>query len=177
MHCFLSGHGSAEEGRGDTNARVVQEVSKLNEMRKVMILTMFIAVTLLSNLSAVYAAYGLWYTTGSAQCLIPDSSTWARIRVYLLKKGTPLIPYIGYFELICSDGDFEHEPPQPQTVTQTVITTTKPTNWRIVWTFVANGYVACEASASGSGFPAKVPTPVCDPDLYEATVTISAPIH
>jgi len=140
-------------------------------MRKVTILTIFITVTLLSNLSAVYAAYGLWYTTGSAQCKIADSSTWARIRVYLLKKETPLIPYIGYFELICSDGDTDH----PQTVTQTAITTTKPTNWRIEWTFIANGYVTCAVSASGSGFPAKVPTPGCKP--YEATVTISAPIH
>ena len=80
-------------------------------------------------------------------------------------KEPPLIPYIGYFELICYNN----------TATQTVTTTTKPTNWRIEWTFMNDGNVACLASASGSDFPAKVPTPKCYP--YEATVTTSAPIH
>ena len=129
---------------------------------------MFTVLTVLSSFSTVYAAYGLWYTTGSAKCDMPEgSSVWARVRVYLLKKQTPLIPYIGYFELLCMYNN---------TATQTVITTTKPTNWRIEWTFVKpDGYVACTDSASGSGFPAKVPTPGCDPN--EATITISAPIH
>ena len=132
-----------------------------------MILTLFTVVTLLSNFSVAYAAYGLWYTTGSVQCNMPDgSNAMARVKVYLLKKQTFLLPF-GYFELICSWNN---------TATQTVITTTKPTNWKIEWTFLNDdGYVACRAYDDGSGFPAKVPTPGCDP--YEATVSINAPTH
>ena len=143
----------------------------MNGMRKVMILAMFTLVIALSNFSIAYARYGLWYTTASVQCNLPeDSSVTARARVYLLKKGAPLIPHIGYFELICS---YNH------TATRTGITTTKPTNWRIVWLFVGV-MPTCLNSTSGSSFPVTVSNlelrpPTCSP--YEAIVTIDVPTH
>jgi hypothetical protein len=139
-------------------------------MRKVMILAMFTLVIALSNFSIAYARYGLWYTTASVQCNLPeDSSILARARVYLLKKQMSLLPF-GYFELICS---------WKNSATQTVSTTTKPTDWRIVWLFVGVT-PTCLNSTSGSSFPVTVsnlelPPPTCSP--YEAIVTIDVPTH
>ena len=143
----------------------------MNGMRKLMILVMFTLVIVLSNFSIAYARYGLWYTTASVQCKLPeDSSVTARARVYLLKKEESLASPFQYFELICS---------WKNNATQTGITTTKPTNWRIVWLFVGVT-PTCMNSTSGSSFPVTVsnlnlPPPTCSP--YEAIVTIDVPTH
>jgi hypothetical protein len=142
----------------------------VNGMRKVMMLVMFTLVIVLSNFSIAYGRYGLWYTTASLRCNLPeDSSIVARARVYLLKKQTSLLPF-GYFELICS---------WKNSATQTVSTATKPTDWRIEWRFVGVT-PTCVNSTSGSTFPVTVsnlvvPEPNCSP--YEAIVTINVPTH
>jgi len=145
------------------NTRILQEVSNLNRMRNVMMLTMFTVLTLLSSLSTVHAAYGLWYTTGSLKCDFPDGSIIARVKVYLLKKGASLLPFP--LDLICSYTNSD---------TETGITTTKPTSWRVEWLFLVNGYEACRFSTSDSGFPVTVDNK-CFPG--QATVTIGAPTH
>mgnify|MGYP001122431721 CR=1 FL=1 len=137
----------------------------MNGIRKVLILTIFTALTLLSSFPTLYAAYGLWYTTGNVQCSFPDGSTVARVKVHLLKKQTSLVPPYGYFELLCSYSNSD---------TKTVTTTAKPTGWKIEWLFLVNGYEACRASTSGTGFPVTADNESCP---QKATVTISAPTH
>ena len=148
-----------------------REVGNVNGMRNVMILAMFTLVMVLSNFSTVYARYGLWYTTASVQCNLPeDSPVTARARVYLLKQEKSLPSPFSYFELICSWKNSDKE---------TAITTTKPTDWRIVWLFVGV-WPTCVNSTSGRGFPVTVsnldvPAPNCSP--YEAIVTVDVPTH
>lgn len=163
--------GAPRKGAMTVNTQMFREVSNLNGMRKVMMLAMFTLVIVLTNFSIAYARYGLWYTTASLQCKLPeDSSVVARARVYLLdKKQTPLLPF-GYFELICSWDNSDK---------QTAITTTKPTDWTIVWLFVGVT-PTCVNSTSGRGFPVTVsnldvPAPNCSP--YEAIVTVDVPTH
>lgn len=158
---------SAEEGRGDTNARFASEVIKLNEMRKVMIFIMFVGVTLLSSFSTVYAAYGLWYTSATVKCdFAPDSNVIARVKVYLLKRQSSLLPYPGYFELLCSYANSD---------TEVGITTNKPTGWRVEWIFLVDGYSSCPGSKLGSSFPATLELKC---STYNATVVaIAAPTH
>ena len=135
----------------------------MNKMRNVVVVTIFTVLTLLTSFSTVYAAYGLWYTTGSVQCNFRDGSTIVRVKVYLLKKGAYLLPFP--LDLICSYTNSD---------TETGITTTKPTSWKVEWLFLVNGHEVCRFSSSGSGFPARVDNK-CFPE--NATVTIGAPMH